>query len=405
MPDSPIGLTGILKNYFGGVNMKKLIVFFLVLLTAGTMAFAQDSNWKLGGFLYSTMAYDINEKTWGSSEIIVDGQTTKFLYLSRLTADWKNTLRSGDIGFSAGLEMRADRDVGPNSNMPNVYARYVYGYSSFFDNKMLVKVGKVDDTTFNSGGRLSTDGGVGAGVMLQFAPITGLKFGGGAYMPVNGGSVEEALYSFGAVYELPRVFKISGAGSITKNELKMATAGVSLLAVNNLRAQAETLIYPMTPGDPHPMTAIDEILSYRINDLTFGIDMFQFINNANLFLGKGGGAPFNTASIPDTQSFKMGLSFDPYVQYQIGNFTPRMGFSFENYGVKDFTATRKEREQDRFIFTVKPSIAYRFGLVSQLTLGYVYTLQADKLTVGGTGNDPEITHNSKVTLTFFVYLP
>jgi hypothetical protein len=352
------------------------------------------------------MGYSITNETWGGSNVTIDGESVSYLYMTRVTADWKSALRGGkEIGFSMGLDARENADVGPNSHSPAISAKYVYGYGSLFDNKLIIKIGKVSDSTFNSGGRLSTDGGEGAGIMFTYAPLTNLKFGAGAYLPEGGGDFELAKYSFGASFELPKIFRINASASIQNNDFKMGTAGIAMLAVDNLRVHAEAFMYPITQGDPHPQTIIDEIVSYRLNDLSFGIDAYQFFNNSNFFLRKGGAAPFTNYTITENQTFKMGLSLDPWVSYQLGDFTPRLGFSYESYGFKDFTATGAEREQNRMIVTVKPSIAYRFSMISQVTLGYTYTLQSDTFTVGGSDSDPEITHDNKISLVFFIFLP
>jgi hypothetical protein len=385
--------------------MKRVTVFVVVMLTLGTRVFAQEAQatarspldaWSFGGFLYSTAGYDIDNEHWGGSEVVIDGESASYLYYTRLTADWKR----GDLVVSLGFNILANYDLGSNTGMPNPSLYWAYGQMPFFNDILLVQLGKVRDITYSSMGRLNTDGGEGSGGMFHIRPVTGLSFGMGIFIPETGGNLEEAKISFGAAYELNKIFKIAAAGNYSNSELDMLTGGVSLLNVPNLRASAEVVMKQASAGDDHPLVVIDQVLSYRIKDLSFGMTAYQFLNKANKFVKKATDGIFNSTPIPDTQAARLGLSFDPWVSYQINRITPRMDFTFESYGVKRNTVLGTEQENERFKFTVKPSCGIRLGMVSQLSFSYTFGYTYDTVT----GEDAAIKTSNQVAVVFIAAL-
>jgi hypothetical protein len=314
--------------------------------------------------------------------------------------------------------------------LPSLYQ--AYGWMNFFDKKLEAKMGYIRDTTYNSGGRISTDGGEGAGMMLKYTPITGLSVGGGFYapripsatelgrdpsLPTNGtGPVEKATVSWGVAYEMSKVFKISYAGGWRDNMMPTMTSGIHLLAVPNLTANFEFFTSNIRYKEPEagfPYIAFDETLVYRVGrQLTFGISAYQFLNNTNILVSKGGGGAFYSApydrvdtvngiDLHSVNKYDIGLSFDPYVSYQIGMFTPRLNLTVEHYGNKMETtmvATSTKMVDDetkRFLLSLKPQLTIRIGFAS-IDLSYAMSMTTDTLN----GNKVDPVFDNKLTAMF-----
>jgi hypothetical protein len=439
--------------------MKKFIIFLFVLFTAGAVVFAQEAQanpLRFSGLLYSTVGYDIDQQTWGGTDVMIDGASMSFLYYTRLAADYDRD----NYGFALAMMGIAGYDTSASMRSPLLSVYQAYGWMNFLEKKIELKMGWVRDTTFNSGGRISTDGGEGAGAMIKFNPISGLSIGGGFYaprlpsatevtrattttitgtvdpvtgrvtgtptttisIPTNGtGPVEKATVSWGAAYELSRVFKVSVAGSWRDNTIPITTSGIHLLAVPNLTANFEVFASGITYElDKYfPFIAFDQTVSYRVGrQLAFGISAYQFLNNTNVLISKGSGGVFGSAAydmvtqqavgpmIMDIHAksiYDIGLSFDPWVSYQIGMFVPRLGMSVEHYGnTSEMTTTMMgnvvsdtKTEIDRFLISVKPQVSLRLGTAS-LDLSYTLSMIMD------TVNDEkaDMVYDNKLSLMF-----
>jgi hypothetical protein len=433
--------------------MKKFIVFLIILFAISAAGFSQVSGWRFNGFLYSNLLYDIDQKTWGGADAMVDGATMNFLYYTQLGGEYER----GNMGMSIALRAISGYDTSESLRSPLPSIGQAYGWGRFFDRKLELKVGLVKDSTYNSGGKISTDGGEGAGIMLKYTPITGLSVGGGVYaprlptktetdrashltvtVPAGGGEIEIPLYpvtrtpgfstsgvgpvekgtfSWGVVYELSKVFKVSNAGSWRDNTFPLITTGAHLLKIPNFTFTVELFtsnIQYKLPDAGYPFIALDESVTYRKDKLAAGISAYQFFNNTNILLSRGGpGTAFYsmTMDVISTSSgmdvhyvneYDVGFAFDPYVSYQIGSFTPRLDMTFEKYGNRNTTtatfmgATMYDTtvETQRFIFSMKPRIGVRVGMGASLDLAYSMQMVMD--TVNGDKVDPVFDNKMSV---------
>jgi hypothetical protein len=420
---------------------------------------------RFSGLLYTTLGYDVDDKMWGGTDAMIDGASMSFLYYAMVNADYTRDT----YGLTLSLMAISGYDTSSmRTPMPNLYQ--AFGWANFFDKKLELKMGMVRDNTFSSGGRISTDGGEGAGIMIKFKPITGLTFGGGAYVPrlattseidfdptptnpndvtyrirarnpttnpsTNGsGPLETGTFSGGISYEMARVFKINVAGGWRDNTTPTATAGIHLLAVPNLTAVVGAFasgIQWKNLDSYAPFISFDQSVTYRIgSQLAFGLNAYQFLNNTNMLISKGGnnkktsattGAstdPFTSASAiaitTDTvtggipihyeNTFDLGFSFDPWISYQIGMFVPRLNLTVESYGNKNETIMNLPEalggprttttETQRFLISVKPQVSLRIGMGS---IDFSYTLSMLNDTVNDKKEDP--VFDNKVTAMF-----
>ena len=363
--------------------MKKVLLVMAALLCIGSVAFAQQDGFKATGMVFSSLAYDVDNEAWGGSEMTVDDETYSFLYYTRFGMTWNR----GNLGMEMSFNVVEGYDVGDRSKESNPFLYAAWGSSKWFDNILMVKVGMVRDTTYNSGGKINTRGGEGSGVMVRIRPFEKLDnkkygtldFGGGVYVPAGGGPLEIVKLSGGFNYQLDKVFKWVASYSVEDKEFARFTTGLHLLAVDNLRLSLETVMRPIILGDEHPMIIFDEVISYRMDKWTFGIDMYQFLNNGQIYARKGILAPFNNTMIQPNEVARLGLSFDPNVSYRINQtLTAKLGFTGESYGYKSYNAMGKEKVDEIMAFSVRPSFQIRMGMAGQIEMGYKY--QAYKVT-------------------------
>jgi hypothetical protein len=196
------------------------------------------------------------------------------------------------------------------------------------------------------------------------------------------------------------------------------TSGIHLLAVPNLTAVFEVFANNIRYEQPeagYPFIAFDQTLTYRIGrQLSFGLNGYQFINNTNMLVSKGGGGVFGLAAydrvdmvsgneLHSKNIYDVGLSFDPWVSYQIGMFVPRLNMTFESYGNKSETTMvatgikMVDTETKRFLISLKPQLSIRVGMAS---IDLSYALQMINDTVNDTKAD--IVFDNKLTAMFTV---
>jgi hypothetical protein len=451
--------------------MKRFVIVLLALLLAGAAVFGQQNppsvqtvqspqaqqaaqtvrsvfeGWSFSGFMYSTMGYDIDQRMWGGTDVMIDGASMSFLYYTRMGVD----LDRNNYGFALSLMGISGYDTAASMRAPLMSIYQAYGWMKFFDKKLEVKVGAVRDSTFNSGGGVSTDGGEGAGALAKFNPFSGLTLGVGLYAPrlptasqsrmtantTTGaittaftdpritssgiGPIELATISWGVVYELPKVFKIATAGSWRDDTFPIINGGINLLAVPGLTLNVEFLAMNTAykrEENGFPMMVLDQTATYRLGkSLSFGVRGYQFFNGSHAVLSKGGGGTvfglpaYKTTVVVTTpmlittnvsNTYKVGYSVDPWVSYSIGMFTPRLGMSFEGYENTNemdissaFGSSNTTTKTQRNLISLKPSCSVRLGLAS---LDFSYTLAV----LNDTVNDDKLdtVFDNKLTLMF-----
>jgi len=376
--------------------MKKGFIILCVLLILGSAAFAQQDGWKMSGFLYTTMGYNPVTNAWAGQSVIIDGAVYTMMYYTRIVANYTR----GNYGFTIGANIIEGFDRG-DVNWELFSMNMGFGTGFFFDKQLEVQIGKVFDTKYNSGGRLSMDGGEGPGFYLHYKPafFDGFSISAGVFAPDGGGEFKAAKFTFGTLYEIPRVFKVTGALSIKNYEVDRFSTGITYTGVNNLRTQFE--IAGMKSANTDRVWAvIDQIVQYRMSDLTVGIYGYQFINNANRYASKSRDNPiFSTIPVPENQIARLGWSVDPWFSYRIGMITPRLTCSVESYGNQEYMVTGLLRERERMSFSATPSIALQLGMMGQITLDYKFVYHHDTTAIDGVAADPTATKFHTISLT------
>jgi hypothetical protein len=122
---------------------------------------------------------------------------------------------------------------------------------------------------------------------------------------------------------------------------------------------------------------------------------YQFINNTNALVSKGGGGVVGSAAydrvdpsaageVRSENYYDVGLSFDPWISYQIGMFVPKLNMSVEHYGnqaKRTIVATGvvvNDTETERFLVSLKPQVSIRLGTTS-LDLSYALQVITDTI--------------------------
>ena len=269
--------------------MRRFILFVMVLFLAGTLAFAQMSpqmgtDWRFGGFLYTTLGFDPENLYWAGTDVIIDGMPSTLMYYLRLNGSWTRS----NYGFNFIANAIEGFDVSESARstqMPGVSLHSAWGHALFFEEKLLVQFGKVFDTQYNSQGRLSLDGGEGTGIYFHLRPINNLSVAVGAFAPEGGGPLEAGQLTFGLLYEIPRTFRFSIGSSVRDEALYRFTNGISYNPTPNLRFHNEVSLLRASTGtgDFQYYGMVDQSVSYRMNNLSIGMFAYQFINNGNRY--------------------------------------------------------------------------------------------------------------------------
>jgi hypothetical protein len=307
---------------------------------------------------------------------------------------------------------------------------YAYGWFSFLDNIFTVYGGLVDNTTWQTADFLfNNDGGEGLGALVKISPIKGLDLGIGAYtisqqgpgsnntlvVPKNGhytpgipggsgasgaatpggttslnlGDLNIGLnrlkYTLNAGYTMPDLFKANlifrtknqaGAGSgtgfatnVTEDttgkevfagfqESAMLVMEARLLAVKNLTGILVAQIDKLEDYDTTGVFNLYQTIGYKMGDLGLGLNAAQYFSRAK-----------NAAGEPSD----VGLHFNPWVSYTIGNIVPRLDLNYflagkalvspganqlpgASYHRKVFSLANNYAADDVSVFALRPSV-------------------------------------------------
>jgi len=270
----------------------------------------------------------------------------------------------------------------------NLGLAFAYGWVRPFD-FLLVKMGLVADSTFESAGALLRDdagGGAGAGLFVKLTPIENLDFGVGVYTRNSAGSGdnnriedigrimhwEDTKYTFGLAYTMPEMFKVNtslrflnaaGGG----RERARFVGEVQLLAVENLTAIVEVELdrfYTKADGvdfEDDGRINLFQTLAYRLDDLRFGLIAAQYISN-------------------NDADDDIGLRFNPWVSYTLadGAIVPRLDAVYFMGGQRATGIYDRRNDlssnfnHDAYVVSVRPSVRFNIDSRTSLELGNAF---------------------------------
>jgi hypothetical protein len=354
--------------------MKKNLMFLLV-LTAGTMLFAQEFKWS--GYFNSGVGFVVSDQGSVTGEpyylraYAVDAGQNGYRF--RLNGAWTSADENAGLNFR--LQSQATIANGYFS-LP-----YAYGWVKFLDEVLTLKGGIVDDVTWETGGPLLANGtggdqGEGLGALLKISPLPGLDFGLGAYaISTQGGGANNFLnlpsfapgvyphdikWTANLGYTLEGLFRVNasfrnasnpvihGAGASTSR----AILGFSLLANEDLTAILEVEANTINDFSAKGLISIYETLGYKFGDLQVGINAAEFISQAS---GKD-----------------FAVELVPWVSWAIGNVVPRLELVYFAGGSWNRNASGANDAYGRFAYTnlndakqdvlsIRPSVKFNLG--------------------------------------------
>jgi hypothetical protein len=443
--------------------MKKLGIV-AVLLAVGVFTasglFAQEL--KFDGYVNAGLGVVFSNQEGGVEDpfiAAVGNDSFSNAWNIRLNAAYTN--EEGTIGANVRLQATNGYSY---LNVP-----FGYGWFSVFDKILTVKAGIVDDGTWNTGGTiLNGDTEEGLGTLVKVSPISGLDIGVGAYLTQNplgsqdngqtlettnaylGGrfyvrDFDEAKYSFHLGYTLPDLLKIV-ASFRTKSEVAVAgaaqvpsrmRAGVSLLAVPNLKANVELELdnlqdfkemkfgdedawgrsvgqqpvdavpgtggnpgTPAIPAGPTVVAASGKInifqtVQYDMGSLSVGVWAAEWLTMAE-----------KNAYGKDTV---LGFYANPYVSYALGSIVPRLDVGYGSGMRQNFnnntvnwrrTFYTAEYDDDFSVIVIRPSVKFNLDARTFIEIGDLLGIENVNKAYGASAW--KSTDDSRISNVFYI---
>jgi hypothetical protein len=409
--------------------MKKFFVVVALLVTMSGVIFAQEL--KFDGYLNSGMGVvtDNNEdhdpyvKAFG-----VDSESNGYRF--RLNGSYTNEAKNAGAKFRFQSQRRTDQSG--YLSMP-----YLNGWVSFFENKISLTGGLVDDGTWTSADWWwNDDTGEGLGLLLKAEPIKGLNLGIGAYtisQQSGGGNnwlqytpispttdpdtgditytagsnrlpnfseimlkPEDVKYTFNAAYTMPDTFRL-GAIFRTNNkagwtgtryldndkyeyggreESMFLQAEFRLLAVKDLTAVVVGAFDHLNDFDKKGNITISETFGYKLDSINAGLNAVQFLYNRT------------DDNNDDKVDYNPGLLFNLWASYAFGIAVPRLELVYfmggqsktangnnqwERRGFAN-VAKAKDADDDYSVFSIRPSVKLNLDGRTFLEIGDMINL-------------------------------
>ena len=346
--------------------MKRLMVIAVLCAIVSGAVYAQEL--KFDGYLNSGMGVVFNDKEGDDAYVKVFGVDSESNgYRFRLNGSYTNETKN--VGAKFRLQGQRRIDQSGYLSMP-----YLYGWMGFFENKLTLTGGLVDDGTWTSADWWwNDDTGEGLGLLLKAEPVKGLNLGFGAYTISQQGSggnnwlsytpityktatttwtadtarlpnfgeltlkPEDVKYTFNAAYTMPDTFRL-GAIFRTKNRAGWASGRIDaatgervdddiytyagreesmflqtefrLLAIKDLTAVVVGTFDRMEKFDERGNMMFSETFGYKMDSLNIGLNAVQFLYNRKV----------NDEKV----DYNPGLLFNPWVSYAIDKVVPRL---------------------------------------------------------------------------------
>jgi len=375
---------------------KKIAIAVMTVFLAGTI-YAQEL--KFDGYLNSGLgvAVDDNEDNDAYFKVFgVDSESNGYRF--RLNGSYTNEAKNAGARFRLQGQRRIDRSG--YLSMP-----YAYGWVGFFDSKITLTGGIVDDGTWTTADWWwNDDQGEGLGLLLKAEPVKGLNLGFGVYtisqqsgggnniLSIDNGislpnfanavmKPEDAKYTFNAAYTMPDAFRF-GVSFRTKNragwrettppadypytgreEASQLVGEFRLLAVKGLTAVAIGIFDTLEDFNDAGNITLSETFGYKLENLNLGLNAVQFLYNRG------------------STDIDPGLLFNLWGSYAFGSIVPRLDLAYfiggqsktalsdKQWDRRGFTPTKNgspDADDDLSVFSVRPSV--KFNLDSRIFL-------------------------------------
>ena len=367
--------------------MKRFLIVFLAFSFFAGLGFSQEL--KFDGYINSGVGLTINDEDGTDPVVRIFGvDSEQFAGRFRLNGAYTNEAKTAGGNFRLQLQ-------GQEISTAAFGASFVYGWIKPL-NVLNIKLGIVDDSTWETGGAiLRDDQGEGAGILVRLTPVSGLDLGVGAYVwsqdsgsrnngipaPGNPQDWGNAKYTFMASYTMPKIFKFNLTGrTFSDTSIRMDTGApnsgsntarmigeLRLLAVDNLTAVLEAELDNLWDSADKfdrfkdaGLINLYETLAYGLGNFKFGLNAVQYFNN--------------------TDNTDMGLRFSPWASYAFneGKIVPRLDLDYIMAG-RWRTDGRYDRrtqfeasgvyDKDAFALNARPSVKFNLDSKTSFEIG------------------------------------
>jgi len=399
--------------------MKKLVVISLMCVLLAATVYAQEL--KFDGYINSGLGIVVNDKD-GEDPYFkafgVDSESNGYRF--RLNGSYTNEAGNAGARFRFQSQRRLERANTGYFSIP-----YAYGWVGFFDNKLTLTGGIIDDGTWTTADWWwNDDQGEGLGLLLKAEPIKGLNLGVGIYTISqqsggsnnilsinNNGSLpnfqdiivrpEDAKYTFNVAYTMPDVFRL-GVTFRTKNRAGWVPSSVEdpddptktipgytfdnyayggreepmqliaearILAVKGLTAVVVGVLDRLDEFNDKGNITLSETFAFKVNDnLNIGLNTAQLLPNAK-------------TNDKDTDP---SLLFNLWGSYAIGSVVPRLDLVYllggqsktvlgdkqwERKGFTPYTKSAAGTDDDLSVFSIRPSVRINLDSRTFLEIG------------------------------------
>jgi hypothetical protein len=433
--------------------MKKLVVIAVCIAVMSGILYAQEL--KFDGYINGGLGVVANDRD-GEEPYVkafgVDSESNGYRF--RLNGAYTNEAKNAGARFRLQGQRRLDQSM--YLSMP-----YLYGWAGFFENKITLTGGLVDEGTWTSADWWwNDDTGEGLGLLLKAEPIKGLVFGAGAYTisqqsgggnnwlqftPISQGAdgtytaganrlpnfgdlmlkAEDVKYTIGAAYTMPDTFRFSAifrtqnkAGWTGtrylegddydysgREESAFLQAEFRLFAVKDLTTVVVCTFDKLEAFEKRGNIMFSETFGYKIDKLNVGLNAVQFLYN-------------RTDSNDEKVDFNPGLLFNPWVSYTIDKVVPRLDLAYfmggqsktANASISNYQwerrgfaalAKAKDADDDYSVFSARPSVKINVDNRTFIEIGDMVNL--DMATKDGAYKDSkDANKNSLFTNVFYI---
>jgi len=339
---------------------KKILAIILTAALISGTAFAQ--NLAFSGYFNSGAGLTSSEDSHTLGVFGVDSERALFRF--RLNGSYRNEEKTA--GFNFRLQAQ------DNTSTPLSMLAYAYGYMNFFDSKLSLTGGLIDDSAWQTADWwINNDVGEGTGILLKSVNlIDGLAFGAAAYTNSITSAVDlkDVRYVFSASYTLADIFRVGAsfrAENTVANNSGMLIGELRILAVPNLTAIAAVSLDNLQDFDDAGNIVISETFAYKISDeFNLGFNAVQFLYNRSV-------------------SVDPGFLFNLWGSYATGSIVPRLDLvymtggqshaaSYHRRGYVNFSSAAIPYTKNDSVFSARPSVKINIDSKTHLEIGDVF---------------------------------
>jgi len=390
--------------------MKKILVIAAVMVFAVGTVYSQ--NLTLSGYFNTGLGVVVSDQANTDPYLKAFGVDSEQPgYRFRLNGAYNNEERTAGVRF----RLQSQGNLTLNSGSTEVSSEahhhttssgylslpYVYGFVNFFENKLSLTGGIVDDSTFTTADWwINDDVGEGLGLLIKATPIEGLNLGFGAYLisQQSGGSnniltvgngatlpnfgnihlkLEDAKYVIGASYTMKDVFYLGGSFRLenkagwgsSRQQSSQLMGDIRYLGMKDLTAIVAADVNNLQDFANNGTMFFSETFAYKINEeINVGLNAVQFLSQA---AGTDPAFLFNVWG-----SYAIGdiIPRVDAVYFMGGNTSGMSAASNDNaaWHRKGFSATSGAARSNSSVISVRPSVRINVDSRTFLEIGNMF---------------------------------